>query len=285
MAERLSGVAVSLKIQSEILAELSIWKEKKWIFPQLAVVLVGNDPASQIYVGHKEKICRALGFSSTVTQLDASVTEATLISGIQKLNTDDSIDAILIQLPLPKHINERRILEAISPDKDADCLTEKNLGKVFTGTSSVLPCTPSGVIEILKFYNIDMSGKNIAVVGRSLIVGMPLFHLLNKENATVTLFHSKSVNLFEQIKKFDVVCVAIGQAQYFKASDFKIRAVVVDIGIHRVADKLTGDVNFTEVTNIAAYTPVPGGVGPMTIAMLVKNTMTLARARRVQKGD
>jgi methylenetetrahydrofolate dehydrogenase (NADP+) / methenyltetrahydrofolate cyclohydrolase len=280
MSERLSGAPVSQKIQTEVNLELQAWREKKWAMPKLSVILVGEDSASQVYVGHKEKMCQSLGFASEVIRLSANTTQAEVIEQIQKLNLDSNVDGILVQLPLPEQINERLVLEAISPDKDADCLTEKNLGRLLTGTAKVLPCTPSGVIEIFKFYQISLVGKNIAVVGRSLIVGLPLFQLLSKENATVTLFHSKSENLKEQIKNFDIVCVAIGKSEFFTASDFKTGAVVVDVGIHRVKNKLTGDVNFTDFKNLKAYTPVPGGVGPMTIAMLMKNTLALAKERR-----
>lgn len=281
MAERLSGAPVSQKIQAEIIAELSMWSAKKWAYPKLTVILVGDDPASQVYVSHKEKMCHTLGFVSEIKRLDRTISEAELIAEVNKLNNDDSVDAILVQLPLPKIMNERRVLESIQANKDADCLTETNLGRVLTGTGVVLPCTPSGVLEILKFYKKDLKGKNIAVVGRSLIVGIPLFHLLNKENATVTLFHSQSENLLEQIKKFDIVCIAIGKAHFFKAKDFKHDAIIVDVGIHRLENKLTGDVDFSDADlNLKAYTPVPGGVGPMTIAMLMKNTLSLAKEHR-----
>jgi methylenetetrahydrofolate dehydrogenase (NADP+)/methenyltetrahydrofolate cyclohydrolase len=283
MAERLSGLAVSQKIQTEIKDELLIWAEKKWPQPKLSVVLVGDDPASQVYVGHKEKMCQNLGYLSEVIRLPKESTEDQIRSAIEGLNQDQAVDGILVQLPLPQAINERRILETISPDKDADCLTEKNLGKILTGQALVLPCTPSGIIEILKYYNINISGQNIAVIGRSLIVGLPLFHLLNKENATVTVFHSKSKQIKEQIKGFDIVCVGIGRPHHFSSSDFKAGAVVVDVGMHRLENKLIGDVDLTENNHLYAYTPVPGGVGPMTIAMLMKNTLNLASRRRVKK--
>ncbi len=282
MPERLSGSAVSQEIQNKILAELEIWKEKKWQAPKLTVVLVGEDPASLVYVGHKEKMCHKLGYASEVIRCAESTTEAELVSVIEKLNSDLAVDGILVQLPLPKHLNERAILEKIDPNKDADCLTEKNIGKLLTGTSVVLPCTPSGIIEILKHYKITISGKNVAVVGRSLIVGMPLFQLLNKENATVTLFHSRSENIKDQLKHFDIVCVALGKVHFFKASDFKDGAVIVDVGIHRQNDKLTGDVDLSSTENLSAFTPVPGGVGLMTIAMLMQNTLNLANVRRLK---
>lgn len=280
MAERLLGAPVSQKTQNDIGSELLVFKQKNWALPKLTVVLVGDDPASQVYVGHKEKMCQKLGFGSEILRLDLNISESDLINVIEKLNGDQSVDAILIQLPLPKHLNERKILEVISPDKDADCLTEKNLGKLLTGTSTVLPCTPSGIIEILKHYKIPLTAKKVAVIGRSLIVGTPLFHLLNKENATVTVFHSKSENMNSEIKNFDIVCVAAGRMNLFKASDFKTGAVVIDVGIHRHDGKLFGDVDFSLSQTLNSYTPVPGGVGPMTIAMLMKNTLSLAKKRR-----
>ncbi len=282
MPERLSGSPVSQEIQNKILAELEGWKQKNWQTPKLTVILVGDDPASQVYVGHKEKMCHKLGYISEVVRCSATLTENELVSLIEKLNQDQTVDGILIQLPLPKHLNERAVLEKIDPNKDADCLTEKNIGKLLTGTSVVLPCTPSGIIEILKHYKIAVSGKNVAVVGRSLIVGMPLFQLLNKENATVTLFHSRSEKMKEQLKNFDMVCVALGKPHFFKASDFKEGAVVVDVGIHRLNDKLTGDVDLSSTESLFAFTPVPGGVGLMTIAMLMQNTLNLAKVRRLK---
>lgn len=280
MAERLLGAPVSQKIQNDICSDLLDFKQKNWALPSLTVVLVGDDPASQVYVGHKEKMCVKLGFSSSIVRLNINTSETDLIKVVEKLNADNAVDAILIQLPLPKHLNERKILEAILPDKDADCLTEKNLGKLLTGTSVVLPCTPSGIIEILKHYEISLTAKKVAVIGRSLIVGTPLFHLLNKENATVTVFHSKSENINSEIKNFDIVCVAAGRMNLFKSSDFKTGAVIIDVGIHRNDGKLFGDVDFTDDHVLNSYTPVPGGVGPMTIAMLMKNTLALAKNRR-----
>jgi methylenetetrahydrofolate dehydrogenase (NADP+) / methenyltetrahydrofolate cyclohydrolase len=280
MVQRLSGAPVSQKIQTEILSELSVWSQKKWPMPKLVVILVGEDPASAVYVGHKEKMCQTLGFTTCVVRLNSEISEKELAIEIEKLNQDSSVDAILVQLPLPGKINERQILEIINQDKDADCLTEKNLGQMLTGSGRIFPCTPSGVIEIFKYYDISVVGKKVAVIGRSLIVGTPLFHLLTKENATVTLFHSKSVGLSEDIKNFDIVCVAMGKPHFFKASDFKKNCIVIDVGIHRLNQKIVGDVDFSETENLSAYTPVPGGVGPMTIAILMRNTLNLAKARR-----
>lgn len=280
MVELLKGAPVSQKIQTEIKEILSGWATSSAL-PKLVVVLVGDDPASQVYVGHKQKMCEKLGILTEVIRLPGLSSEASVEQTLKKLNNDNSVDGILLQLPLPQHLEARKLIEIISPDKDADCLTEKNLGKLLTQTALVQPCTPSGIIEILNYYNLSVAGKNVAVVGRSLIVGMPLFHLLNQQNATVTVFHSKSANLKQQIKNYDVVFVAIGKPHFFSAADFSKDTVVIDVGIHRLEAGLTGDVDFSKSEGqLKAYTPVPGGVGPMTIAMLMKNTLALAKKRR-----
>ena len=280
MSEKLLGKPVSEKIQAQILSDLQSWKERGLRVPHLVVILVGDDPASQVYVGHKEKMCQKLGFQSTVIRKPSSLTESELIALIENLNSDTTVDAILVQLPLPIHIDSRKVLNTIRASKDADCLTELNLGKILTQTAVIYPCTPSGVLEICKHYDIGLSGKSIAVVGRSLIVGTPLFHLLNKANATVTMFHSKSQQIKEQIKNFDIVCVAMGKPQFFKSTDLKKGAVLIDVGIHRLDSGLCGDVLIDSEDHLQSYTPVPGGVGVMTIAMLMKNTMKLAELQR-----
>jgi len=286
MLIELKGQPVSHKIQDDIKHELQSWKSKNITLPKLTVILIGDDPASQVYVGHKIRACENLEYTSEVLRIASQVTEADLISQVQKLNQDDSVDGILIQLPLPKHINERRVLETILPLKDVDCLTQSNMGALVVGNSVVKPCTPAGIIEIFKFYNISLTGRKVAVIGRSLIVGTPLVHLLNQENATVTLFHSKSQELLKEIKDFDIVCVAIGKSEYFKITDFKKGSIVIDVGIHRDSqNKLTGDVesvskNDDSISWLSAKTPVPGGVGPTTIAMLMRNTFQVAKVRR-----
>lgn len=279
----LKGQPVSEKIQADIKTEIAQWKSRGIPLPHLSVILVGKDPASQIYVGHKERMCKALGFSSEVIQLDENISEHDLLNRIDELNHKQNVDGILVQLPLPKQINERRILEKIDPAKDVDCLTKTNIGSMVVGDAIVKPCTPAGIIEILKYYDIKIAGRKIAVIGRSLIVGTPLVHLLTQENATVTLFHSKSENLMQEIKSFDIVCVAIGKSEYFKSQDFKKGAVVIDVGIHRGADnKLTGDVKklTSDDSWLSALTPVPGGVGITTIAMLMQNTLQACKARK-----
>lgn len=280
----LKGQPVSLEIQNQIRTELKNWSDKGLSMPHLSVILVGTDPASQIYVGHKARMCEQLGFSSQVITLNAEISETDLMAKIQELNQNNHVDGILVQLPLPKHMNERKVLETINPIKDVDCLTQSNMGAMVVGSSIVKPCTPAGIIEILKYYQIPLTGKKVAVIGRSLIVGTPLVHLLTQENATVTLFHSKSENLLKEIKDFDIVCVAIGKSEFFKPTDFKKDAVVIDVGIHRDANaKITGDVKAStlEESNwLKAKTPVPGGVGPTTIALLMRNTFEVAKSRR-----
>lgn len=283
MIKLLKGQPVSEKIQADIKAEIASWPNQGLTLPHLSVILVGNDPASQVYVGHKARMCEALGFSSEVIRLDEKISEAELLKKIDELNKNSKVDGILVQLPLPKHIHERTALEKISPLKDVDCLTKTNIGSMVVGDAIVKPCTPAGIIEILKFYDIKIAGQKIAVIGRSQIVGTPLVHLLTQENATVTLFHSKSENLMQEIKAFDIVCVAIGKSEYFKATDFKQGAIVIDVGIHRSADhKLTGDVVKATQNDswLSAQSPVPGGVGVTTIAMLMQNTLQACKARR-----
>ncbi len=249
--------------------------------PHLTVVLVGNDGASQVYVQHKQKACKKLGFESNLVQLPADVSEKDLTFELHKLNNDLTVDAILLQLPLPPHLDPKRFTELIRPEKDADALTSASLGKLLTGQHLVASCTPAGIIEILKFYEIDVARKNVLVIGRSQIVGLPLFHLLNQLNATVTLAHSKTSELKKLILQFDFVFVAVGKAHFLKSSDFKKGAVVIDVGIHRLPTGLTGDVDPEGAAgHLAALTPVPGGVGPMTIAMLMQNTFTLAEKKR-----
>ncbi len=279
----LKGAPVSQKIQADILQELAGWNLRKIKFPHLSVILVGEDPASSIYVTRKEDMCKKLGFSSEIIRVSTGISQRELQNIIIDLNKNSSVDGILVQLPLPVSISAREVLETIDPLKDVDCLTEKNLGKILTGHPLVQPCTPSGVMEMLKHYNISVQGKNVAIIGRSLIVGVPLIHLLLKENASVSVFHSKSEKIESQLKNFDIVCVAVGKSHAFKYSQFKHDAVVIDVGINRSSKGLTGDVlnDMTEGKNhIKAATPVPGGVGVMTIAMLMKNTLALAKLRR-----
>ena len=248
--------------------------------PHLVVVLVGNDPASEVYVSHKQKGCESLGFKSTLIKLSVDATEAELEKTLRGLNEDSGVHGILLQLPLPKHLDAKKFTNMIAPEKDADGLTNASLGQLMAGQQLVAGCTPSGIIEMLKYYKLDVAGKNVLVVGRSLIVGLPMFHLLLQQNATVTVAHSQTSNLKELLKQFDFVVVAAGKAQFLKAQDFKKGAVVIDVGIHRTPAGLVGDVDaFGASDHLHALSPVPGGVGPMTIAMLMQNTFKLANAK------
>ncbi|OFZ30459.1 MAG: bifunctional methylenetetrahydrofolate dehydrogenase/methenyltetrahydrofolate cyclohydrolase [Bdellovibrionales bacterium RIFCSPHIGHO2_01_FULL_40_29] len=277
----LKGKPVAEAVYSDINKQLSTWSEKKWNSPHLAVVLVGDDPASSVYVSHKQKACERLNFKSTLICLPATASEAEVAGALQKLNLDSGVDAVLLQLPLPKHLDEKKLTEIIDPKKDADGLTQASLGALMAGQQKVASCTPAGIIEMMDHYKIQLTGKKVVVLGRSLIVGLPLFHLLIQKNATVTVCHSKTENLSNLIAQADIVFVAIGKAEFFKPTDFKKDAVVIDVGIHRRPEGLCGDVSSENAEGwLSARAPVPGGVGPMTIAMLMKNTMTLAQLHR-----
>lgn len=269
----LKGKPVAERIFSELKAKL----QSTEVRPHLAVILVGEDPASQVYVGHKQKACAELGFKSTLVKLAADAKAEELTKTIQQLNEDKNVHGILLQLPLPKHLDAKVMTNLISPEKDADSLTYTSLGRLAAGQQIVSSCTPSGIIEILKYYEYDVAGKNVLVIGRSLIVGIPMLHLLTQQHATVTMAHSRTENLLELVKNFDYVVVAVGKPHFLKASDFKKDAFVIDVGIHRTEKGLVGDVDPEGAEkNLKALTPVPGGVGPMTIAMLMKNTYNLA---------
>jgi methylenetetrahydrofolate dehydrogenase (NADP+)/methenyltetrahydrofolate cyclohydrolase len=257
------------------------------IAPGLVVILVGNDPASQVYVRKKGKTCEKLGLHSKTIFLDESTSEDELLNIIDELNHDASFNGILVQLPLPKQIDDNKIILSIDPAKDVDCFHPQNVGLLVSGNPYVLPCTPAGIVEILKFYEIETSGKHAVVLGRSNIVGKPMANLLiqkNKDaNATVTVAHSRTKNIPELAREADILIAAIGQPEFVKADMVKEGAVVIDVGINRIdADtekgyRLVGDVAFEEVARKAsAITPVPGGVGPMTIAMLMQNTLKAA---------
>jgi len=271
----LNGKEVSLSLRTKIKTQTDSLKAKWGRTPGLAVVLVGDDPASQVYVKNKIKACGEVGFYSKEVRLPADISENGIIDEIKKLNLDSRVDGILVQLPLPKHLNSDHILSYIQPEKDADGLTSTNVGLLHLARTQVKPCTPAGVIEILKYYKIAVAGKNAVVVGRSHIVGRPMAELLLQEDATVTICHSRTVGLQNYTKAADIVVVAAGRPGFLGAADFKQDAVVIDVGIHRTADGLCGDVRFSEL-NVQAATPVPGGVGPMTITMLLQNTLVLA---------
>ena len=276
----LDGKAVSLKVKESVKVRADELK-KFSIEPTLAVVLVGEDKASQTYVRAKEKACNEYGIKSVTHRLSENTTQNELLALINVLNLDDSIHGILVQLPLPKHIDTNVVLAAIDPRKDVDGFHAVNVGKLVSGLDGFVPCTPLGVMEILKEYGIDVAGLNAVVIGRSNIVGKPMANLLLNASATVTVTHSKTKNLKEICKNADLIVAAIGKPFFLKADMVKDGAVVVDVGINRLDDgRLVGDVDFDEVAPKCSYiTPVPGGVGPMTIAMLLNNTILAAQAK------
>ncbi len=264
-----------------IRAELAQAVKESYIRPGLAVILVGEDPASQVYVRNKKKACDEIGYYSETHLLPTNTPQEDLLALVRKLNTDPKIHGILVQLPLPKHLDENAVIAAISPDKDVDAFHAENVGKIMQGTYRFLPCTPAGVMELLHRYQVEISGKNCVVLGRSNIVGKPMAMLLLHANGTVTICHSKTKNLAEICRNADILVVAIGKPEFVTADMVKPGAVVIDVGINRRTDgTLCGDVNYQEVEPIASMiTPVPGGVGPMTIAMLMKNTLTAAEEK------
>ncbi len=274
MLQIIDGKRISTEIKDELKVQVAELKEQG-VEVTLAVVQVGQDPASSVYVRNKKKACEYVGIASRSYELPEETTEDELLALIDVLNQDASVNGILVQLPLPKHICEDKILRAISPKKDVDCFHPLNVGKLFIGEQGFQPCTPAGVIELLKRSNIEIAGKECVVIGRSNIVGKPMAMLMLREHATVTIAHSKTKDLREVCKKADILIVAIGKPCMIDDSYVKEGAVVIDVGIHRNADnKLCGDVDYDKVAEkCSAITPVPGGVGPMTIAMLMKNCL------------
>lgn len=273
----LNGHEVSQKISLEIEKESSRFLKTRGRKPQLTVIIVGGHPASEVYVAHKVKACQLRGFDSQVLRFDENVSQHELLGAIQSLNDDDLVDGVLVQLPLPAHISVDQVLGTISPLKDSDGFTFQNFGQRFLSKKGVAPCTPAGIIEILKYYQRPLRGQHAVVVGRSNIVGKPISLLLLEEGATVSICHSQTQNLSEFTRQGDLVIVAAGRKHLLGANDFKQGACVIDVGIHRTPHGLTGDVNPAGLESVlSAYSPVPGGVGPMTIAMLLKNTLDLA---------
>lgn len=278
MAHIINGKEISANLKSRIAEETKLMKENTGKVPGLAVIIVGEDPASKVYVSNKEKACEAVGFYSEKIALKENTTEEELLKIIERLNADTKINGILCQLPLPKHINEKTVINAISPEKDVDAFHPVNVGKIMIGDFDFLPCTPAGIMEMLRYENIDTVGKRCVVIGRSNIVGKPMAMLMLHKNATVTVCHSKTVNLKEICRDADILVAAVGKANFVTADMVKPGAVVIDVGMNRVDGKLCGDVAYSEVEPIAsAITPVPGGVGPMTIATLMQNTLTAAK--------
>ena len=278
MAKIIDGKQIAKEVRAEIAAECAELK-KKGIIPGLAVVIVGTDPASQVYVRNKKKACEEVGFRSEVFELPEETTEEELLALVKKLNEDVNIHGILVQLPLPEHLDDEVIIANIDPKKDVDAFHPSNVGKIMIGNYDFLPCTPAGVMVLLEKSGIDVSGKECVVVGRSNIVGKPQAMLLLHANGTVTICHSRTKDLAEVTRRADILVVAIGKADFITGDMVKDGVVVIDVGMNRKADgKLTGDVDFATVEPKASYiTPVPGGVGPMTITMLLRNTLTSAK--------
>lgn len=277
MAVLLDGKKVSAEVKSEVASEVKLLNEKG-ITVYLAVVIVGEDPASKIYVRNKKRACEECGIKSLEYTLPETTSEKELLELIEKLNCDKEVNGILVQMPLPKHISEKAVIDAISPLKDVDAFTDANVGKIMIGSYNFLPCTPAGVMELLKSENIDIEGKNCVVIGRSNIVGKPMSMLLLHKNATVTICHSRTKDIASITKNADLIVAAVGRKHFLTADMVKDGAIIVDVGINRDENgKVCGDVDFMNVKEKASYiTPVPGGVGPMTIAVLMKNTLKAA---------
>lgn len=278
MAQLIDGKLISAQIKDELKAEVAQMKEKG-ITPCLAVIQVGNDPASSVYVNNKKKACAYIGIESLSYELEETVSQDALLKLISELNNNEKVNGILVQLPLPRHIDENAVIEAITPSKDVDGFHPETVGNMCIGTRGFLPCTPAGVIQLLKRSNIEIEGKECVIIGRSNIVGKPMAMLLLRENGTVTITHSRTKDLKEVTKRADILVVAIGKPKFVTKDFVKEGAVVIDVGIHRNEDnKLCGDVDFDDVVEkVSAITPVPGGVGPMTIAMLMNNCVETVR--------
>ena len=283
-ATLIDGKAVAADLRAEIAQGVRAFENRHGIVPGLAVVLVGNDPASEVYVRNKGRQTREVGMQSIEDRLPAETTEAELLTKVAALNADPTIHGILVQLPLPDHIDERRVIEAITPEKDVDGFHPINVGRLSAGEKALVPCTPSGCIILMKSVEPDLSGREAVIVGRSNIVGKPLAQLLLRENCTVTIAHSRTRDLAQVVRRADIVCAAVGRPEMVRGDWIKPGAIVIDVGINRVPaaepgkTRLVGDVAFDEAAAVAgAITPVPGGVGPMTIACLLQNTLAAAR--------
>lgn len=278
MAQLINGKLISTQIKDELKEEVALLKEQG-IMPCLAVIQVGKDPASSVYVNNKKKACAYIGIESLSYELEETVSQDALLKLISELNENEKVNGILVQLPLPKHIDENAVIEAITPSKDVDGFHPETVGNMCIGTRGFLPCTPAGVIQLLKRSNIEIEGKECVIIGRSNIVGKPMAMLLLRENGTVTIAHSKTKDLKDVTKRADILVVAIGKPKFVTKDFVKEGAVVIDVGIHRNEDnKLCGDVDFDDVVEkVSAITPVPGGVGPMTIAMLMNNCVETVR--------
>ncbi len=278
MAILIDGKATAAAMKAELKEKIEAFSAKNGFTPGLAVIIVGNDPASAVYVRNKENACAAVGIHSETFRLPEDTTEEELLALIRKLNTDEKLHGILVQLPLPKQISEERVIATISPRKDVDAFHAENVGRIMTGNYHFVPCTPAGVMALLERYNIEVQGKRCVVIGRSNIVGKPQAMLLLEKNGTVTVCHSRTQNLPSVTREADIIVAAVGRPNFVTADMVKEGATVIDVGINRLPDgKLCGDVAFEEVEKKAyAITPVPGGVGPMTVTMLLYNTLTAA---------
>ena len=280
MAMRIDGKMISAQIREELKTECAAFAKETGVVPGLAVIIVGEDPASQVYVRNKKKGCEEVGFYSEGYELPADTTQEELNALVDRLNADDKIHGILVQLPLPKHLNETEVLLRIDPKKDVDAFHPYNVGLLSIGNYTLSPCTPAGCMELLKRYNIEVSGKECVVLGRSNIVGKPISMLLLQANGTVTTCHSRTKDLKDVCKRADILVAAIGKPKFVGPDMVKEGACVIDVGINRLPDgKICGDVDYDSVLDkVSAITPVPGGVGPMTITMLLKNTLLAAKA-------
>ncbi|QDT28673.1 Tetrahydrofolate dehydrogenase/cyclohydrolase [Gimesia panareensis] len=281
-AEIISGKTLAATFREQLAEEVAAFKAATDVVPHLTAVLVGDDPASAVYVRNKHRACEKAGIQSTLKRLPAETTQAELLALVQELNADPGVHGILVQLPLPKHINETDILDVVNPLKDVDAFHPENVGLIVQGRPRYLPCTPYGIQQMILSTQMETAGKHAVILGRSEIVGKPMAMLLIQRgagaDATVTICHSRTQNLKEIVRSADIIIAAIGQPEFVTADMVKPGAIVIDVGINRVGDKLVGDVEFEGVKEVAsAITPVPGGVGPMTIAMLLKNTLTAAR--------
>lgn len=279
MAQIINGKEISAIVKSEVAEETAMLRDEKGLKVGLAVVIVGNNQASRVYVNNKKKACEEVGFQSFEYALDENTTQEQLLDLVNVLNRDDRVNGILVQLPLPAHIDETTIINAISPAKDVDAFQPVNVGHIMIGNYSFLPCTPAGVMRLIESTGTDISGKQCVVIGRSNIVGKPQAMLLLQKNGTVTICHSRTKNLREICLNADILVVAIGKAKFITGDMIKEGAIVIDVGMNRDENgKLCGDVDFESAEKKASYiTPVPGGVGPMTISMLMKNTLTAAK--------
>ncbi len=279
MANLIDGKQISANVKEQVRIETEQLKEKHGIQPALAVVIVGNDPASRVYVNNKKKACELVGFKSFEYALPEDTTQEELLELVHTLNEDSNVNGILVQLPVPKQIDDKAIIQAISPEKDVDAFHAENVGQIMIGDYKFLPCTPAGVMELIDSTGVEISGKKCVVIGRSNIVGKPMAMLLLHRSGTVAICHSRTVDLPSITREADILVAAVGKANFVTGDMVKEGAVVIDVGMNRLENgKLCGDVNFAEVEPKASYiTPVPGGVGPMTIAMLMKNTLTATK--------